>query len=315
MNGVLDCVIVGGGPGGLTGAIYLGRFLRSFVVLDGGDARLDWIPVSHNHPGFPDGVPGSELLERMREQARRYGARIIPAEAVSAAADAEGVFTVTTADGGTFRGRTVLLATGVKDNEPPLPDIYGLVKRGLIRVCPICDGFEQQGKRVGVIGDGPKAVNEALFLQLYTRDLTVLHIGPPEALPQADRRRAEDAGIVVVDAPVRSMAVTPGELACFDHEDGSVHRFDTVYAALGTTPRNDLAEALGAKLGDDERLFVDDHMMTSVPGLYAAGDLVRGLNQISIAQGEAAIAATAIHNRCELPTEEEPDGAGGERPA
>ena len=76
MTDVLDCVVVGGGPGGLTAAIYLGRFRRRFVVLDAGDSRLDWIPVSHNHPGFPDGVPGPELLARMREQAERYGAEI-----------------------------------------------------------------------------------------------------------------------------------------------------------------------------------------------------------------------------------------------
>lgn len=306
MSDVLDCVVVGGGPGGLTGAIYLGRFLRRFVVLDAGDSRLDWIPVSHNHPGFPDGAPGRELLARMQEQARRYGAEIKPTKAVSATRDEQGLFTVRTSDNEELRARNVLLATGVIDNEPAVPGFYQLVRRGLIRICPICDGFEQQGKSVGVIGNSDKAVNEALFMRTYTDRLTVLNVGAPENLSDDDRRRAAEAGVEVVDTPVREVRVEGDRITALDLEDGVSCAFDTVYAAMGTTPCTSLAEELGANVGPDRRLFVDERQMTTIPGLYAAGDVVRGLNQISIAQGEAAIAATAIHNRLRLPVQTEP---------
>jgi thioredoxin reductase (NADPH) len=306
MNDILDCIVVGGGPGGLTAAIYLGRFLRRFVVLDAGDSRLDWIPVSHNHPGFPDGAPGPELLARMRTQAETYGATILPTKAVSAVRDDQGVFTVRTSDGQELRSANLLLATGVTDNEPALPNVYHLVRRGLIRICPVCDAYEQQGKSVGVIGNSDKAVNEALFLKTYTDRLTVLNVGVPENLSEEDRRRAAEAGIAVVDTPVRNVQVEGDRIIALDMDDGGVCSFDTIYAAMGTTPCTLLAEELGAALGPDRRLYVDDRQMTTIPGLYAAGDMVRGLNQISIAQGEGAIAATAIHNRLRLPVQTEP---------
>ena len=300
MVDVLDAVVVGAGPGGLTGAIYLGRFLRRFVVLDRGESRLDWIPISHNHPGFPRGVPGTVLRERMREQALEYGAEIVAGEIVTAERDKEGVFALSTGDGARFLARNVLLATGVRDVEPALPDVVGLVKRGLVRICPICDGFEQQGKRVGVIGDGPKAVNEAAFMRTYSEDVTVLNIGGPAALDADDRRRAAELNIDVVDTPVRTVHVEGDRIVALDLDDQRRCAFDTVYAALGFTPQGQLAGQLGAALGEDGRVFTDERQMTNIPGLYAAGDVVRGLNQISIAQAEAAIAATAIHNRLKL---------------
>lgn len=306
MSEILDCIVVGAGPGGLTAAIYLGRFRRTFVVLDAGDSRLDWIPISHNHPGFPDGVPGRELLARMRTQAETYGAEIVSTKAVSATRDDQGLFTVRTSDNAELRARNVLMATGVIDNEPALPGFYGLVRRGLIRICPICDGYEQQGKSVGVIGNSDKAINEAVFMKLYTDRLTVLNVGAPENLSEDDRRRAAEAGVTIVDTPVREVRVEGDRIEALDLDDGMLCSFDTIYAAMGTTPCSTLAEDLGAALGPDRRLYVDDRQMTTIPGLYAAGDLVRGLNQISIAQGEGAIAATAIHNRLRLPVQTEP---------
>lgn len=297
MSDLLDCVVVGGGPGGLTAAIYLGRFKRRFVVLDSGDSRLDWIPISHNHPGFPKGVPGRELLARMREQAVAYGAEIVNAKAVSATACGDGSFMVLTSDNTELRARSVLLATGVIDNEPALPGVYGLVRRGLIRVCPICDGFEQENKAIGIVGNGEKAVNEALFLTLYSDRITVLNVGAPENLSVEDRAKAAERGVAIVDTPISAVRVENDRIVALDLEDGGACAFDTIYAALGTTPCTLLAQELGAEMDEDRRLRVDDHQATSVPGLYAAGDMVRGLNQISIAQAEGAIAATAIHNR------------------
>jgi thioredoxin reductase (NADPH) len=290
----LDCLIVGAGPGGLTAAIYLGRFHRRALVLHDGDARAGWIPTSHNHPGFPDGVHGVDLLALMTDQAERYGADVRRAR-VTGLSRTDGLFAVET-DHGAFRARHVILATGVKDVQPPLPGVFNAVQRGLVRVCPICDGYEVTGKSVGIIGRGPHGAREALFLRSYTDLVTLVHVGDPDELTAAHRAALRAHAIDVVDTPAESVAVEKDriEALCFQ---GVNRRFDSVYSALGMEPRSELAVQAGAQLSEDGRLVVDDHQMTSVDGLYAAGDVVRGLNQISIAQGEGAQAAVDVHNR------------------
>ena len=303
MTEILDCIVVGAGPGGLTAAIYLGRFRRDFLVIEDGDPRAGWIPRSHNHPGFPDGVGGKELLGRMRLQAGKYGARFERGYVETLTLDADGVFTVTTGEGGR-RARSVLLATGVKDNEPELPDVYGAVQRGLIRICPICDAFEVIDKAVGVIGSGDAAAREALFLRTYTADLKVILLGGEHEISPENRRSLAEAGIDVLETGLDRVHLEHDRLVALHFADGAQHRFDVIYTALGATPRSELADMVDALSCEDGRLWVNDHQMTSVDGLYAAGDMVRGLNQISTAQAEAAIAATDIHNRlrrCEAP--------------
>ncbi|HEX3699698.1 MAG TPA: NAD(P)/FAD-dependent oxidoreductase [Phenylobacterium sp.] len=142
-----DCVVVGAGPAGLAAAIYLGRFRRDVRVIDAGASRTARIPLSRNHPGFPDGVRGKTLLGRMRRQAERFGAVIEASEVEDLSAQGGG-FRLSTREGA-IAARTVLLATGVVDVEPELPGVAEAVARGLIRICPICDGYETIGTRVG----------------------------------------------------------------------------------------------------------------------------------------------------------------------
>lgn len=290
-----DAAIVGAGPAGLTAAIYLGRFLRNFVLFDSGDSRASWIPRSHNHPGFPDGVNGIDLLRRMRAQAERYGAVVSKAK-VTDLAVAEGGFWLR-ADGQDHFARTVLLATGVSDNEPPLPGVEGAIRRGLIRICPICDGYEVMDKTVGVIGDSELGAREALFLKTYTNRLSLIHVGPAKALGRETRAKLQAENIELIETAMDQVILDAKRITALCFGPGWPRRFDALYAALGIEPRTELAMQVGVRFGPDRRLHVDDHQQTSVPGLYAAGDLVRGLNQISTAEGEAAIAATAMHNR------------------
>lgn len=292
---VLDALVVGGGPAGLTAAIYLARYRRRFVLVDAEQARCAWIPVSHNHPGFPDGIDGRDLLERMRAQARTYGARLVQGEVASLGRDRDGLFRAAGADGRAWTARHVILATGVVDREPGLPDLYDSVRGGLVRYCPICDGFEVQGDRVAVLGHGEHGVREAEFIRDFAADLTLLTLGRP--LDDERRGRLSRAGIAWDERPVTAVDVLAGRLESFRMADGAVLAFDTVYSALGMDPRSDLARQGGAKLDEDGRVRVDPHQETTVPGLFAAGDVVPGLNQITVAQAQATIAATAIHNR------------------
>jgi thioredoxin reductase (NADPH) len=298
MSEVLDCLIIGGGPAGLTAAIYLGRFRRRVTVVDGGESRAAWIAKSHNLPGFPGGMNGLALLERMREQARIYGAVIQDGHVDALVRESNGRFAATV-DGATLDARTVILAAGVAEIGPPLPDLVDAVKEGVIRICPICDGYECIGKTVGVIGPAEHAAAEALFLRTYTDRLTVVAADEATHLSPDTARRLAEADIPVVAlGPGALRAESDGVTVILATEGRTLH-FDVAYSAFGTTPRTPLARRLGARLAPDARVEVDAHQQTSVEGLFAAGDLVKGLNQISVAYGEAAVAATAVHNRLE----------------
>lgn len=290
-----DCLVIGGGPAGLTAAIYIARYHLSLKVVDAGRSRAGWIPCTHNHAGFPDGISGKELLRLMREQAQRYGASI-ETERVTRLDRIEGGFQATWGSG-CATARTVLLATGVTNRRPPMDeDLHdAALAKGLIRYCPVCDGFEVTDKKVGVIGSGRHGVAEAVFLRGYTEDVTLIAPDRAHDLDGEDRDRLEQFGIGSADGPCQAIT-TNGDEIIIATPYGE-HRFDSVYPALGSDTHTELAEQVGAKLVSDTGcLLVDDHQRTSVPGLYAAGDVVIGLDQISHAMGEGGVAATTIRN-------------------
>ena len=296
MSEMLDCLVIGGGPAGLTASIYLGRFRRRVTVIDKGWSRAEWITLSHNLPGFPNGIAGPVLLEAMRAQARLYGASL-RAGVVDALGRTDGGRFTARLDGVDLSASTVLLATGVIENKPPVPHLADAVKRGLIRTCPICDGYEAIGKRVAVLGIGEHAAAEALFLRTYSNQITLLLPAyGADALSEETQRSLESAAITITHVTVGAVSLDDDGVVALEVEDGKIHRFDLVYSAFGTTSQSQLADGLQARADPSGRLLVNEHQHTSVDGLYAAGDVVRGLNQISVANGEAAIAATAIHN-------------------
>jgi len=290
---VIDCLVVGGGPAGLTAAIYLARFHRSVTVFDKGEGRLALIPRSYNHPGYPEGVVGCELLEDMRAQAIKYGATLRRGEVTSLQAAPEGFSAET--DLGPVRARTVLLATGVVNLRPPLQDdIHGdAVARGLLRYCPICDGYEQTGKRIAILGADEHGVAEALFLRNYSADLTLLALARANIGTEA-RADLDRAGITLEAVPVSAFDFTKD--VALTLADGRVLHFDTLYSALGSHTRNDLGRMIGTDLEGEQCFLTDSSGRTSVRWAYAAGDAIEGLDQISVAMGTAARAAVAIHN-------------------
>ncbi len=286
-----EVLIVGAGPAGLTAATYLARFLRRVIVADGGASRAGWIPLSHNMPGFPAGITGDAILSRMGDQATEYGAIIESGRVEGLTRKPEGFSAVL--NGRTLRLRAVLLATGVVDNHPELPGVERAIERSLVRICPICDGYEARDKAVAVIGDSDMGVREAAFLRTYSDRVTLIHIGAADVLTRRDE--LVRLGVDLVETAIDNVDLQDDRATALSW-GGKAHNFDLIYSALGTTPNTDLTRGLGARLADDGRLEVDLHQATSVPGLYAAGDVVRGLNQIAVATAEAAVAATAIHN-------------------
>ena len=291
----LDAVIVGGGPAGLTAAIYLGRFRRRVLVIDGGDSRASWIPTSHNHPGFPDGIHGEDLLGRMRLQASKYGATVRRGQAVRLSRD-DANFAITLAGGEMLSAPYVVLATGVKDSPLPFPALFDAVQHGLVRICPICDAYEVIGKNVAVIGAGDHGAREAMFVRHYTDRVTLLLIdGEPLSAPC--RAELAAAAVRVIAETLRDVSVRDDRVLGFDHGGGSILTFEAVYSALGSSARSELMTEVGAEVNEAGCAIVGRHQRSSVEGLYVAGDVVLGLNQISVAQAEGAIAATDIHNK------------------
>jgi thioredoxin reductase (NADPH) len=288
-----DCLVIGGGPAGLTAAIYLARYHLSIKVVDAGKSRASLIPCTHNHAGFPDGISGQELVERMTEQAQKYGASIDTGR-VTRIDRIEGGFRAEWGEGSVI-AHNVLLATGISNRRPQMDEELhdDALARGLIRYCPICDGYEVTDKKVGVIGSGGHGVAEAVFLRGYTEDITLIAPDMAHELSDADRERLQAYDIRTLDGPCRAVAVE-GDCILLDTAQGQ-HRFDSVYPALGSDTHVELALQLGAQLKDGV-LIVDSHQRTSVPGLYAAGDVVLGLDQISHAMGEGGVAATTIRN-------------------
>ncbi len=289
-----DCLVIGGGPGGLTAAIYLTRYHLSLKVVDAGKSRAGWIPCSHNHAGYPGGINGKELLRLMREQAQMYGATIETGH-VTRLDRIEGGFSAEWGSG-PVTARKVLLATGVTNRRPPMDeDLHDdALSKGLIRYCPVCDGYEVTDKRVGVIGSGSHGVAEAVFLRGFTDDITLIAPDRAHDLSAEDKARMEEFGIKCVDGPCQAVAAVDKCITIATPY--GEHTFDSVYPALGSDTHTELAEQVGAKIAEDGTLPVDDHQRTSVPGLYAAGDVVLGLDQISHAMGEGGVAATTMRN-------------------
>jgi len=291
----IDCLIVGAGPAGLLAAIYLARFRRHIQVIDSGSSRASLIPVSHNYPGFPEGISGSDLLFRLHAQAERYGVSILAGEVESLEKQEEDIF-LASWQGHQQRAHKVLLATGGVDIEPELPGLEHAIRCGYLRHCPVCDGYEVIDQKVGIIGFDRDSIKEALFLRTYTADLTLLTLGRKLDASAQQREKLDNADIRIIEDPISKLILKDNKIEALQMGNDKEYRFDTLYSALGTQVRSQLAFALGAKRHKQGALLVDAHQQTSIPGLYAAGDVVKGLNQISVAFGHAATAACHIHN-------------------
>jgi len=286
-----DALVVGGGPGGLTAALYLARFRREVLLIDDGASRAARIPRSHNYPGFVEGIPGIELVAAMREHAARYGARFAAGRVEALELTPRG-FLVRWAEG-EASAPLALLATGVADIEPSMPHLAQAVRQGALRYCPVCDGYEAIGRSVGVIADSAADLHEALYLRHFTERVTLFVASAELRFAEAERRRMEEAGIRLVAEPVHAIGLD-GAAVRVSHGSAET-RCDALYCALGLEVHSGLATALGALHDDDGSLVVDAHHRTSIEGLYAVGDVAKGLNQIVVATGGAAIAAASMH--------------------
>lgn len=289
-----DSLVIGGGPAGLTAALYLARYRLAVLVVDAGQSRARWISRTHNCPGFPGGISGEELLARLRQQAVDHGVTL-ETGTVTRVEPVAGGFAADWGSG-PVHCRSLLLASGITNRRPPIdPAEHDFaLSQGLIRYCPVCDGYEASDQAIGVIGTGAHALAEAVFLRSFSAAVSMIAPDGAHQLTEAERAEARALRIPLIEGPCTQIA--PKEAAIAVTAPAGRHLFDCIYPVLGSDSHTELARQAGARLAPDGTLQVDRHQRTSVPGLYAAGDVVLGLDQISHAIGEAGVAATAIRN-------------------
>lgn len=292
----VDCLIIGAGPAGLATAVYVSRFHRRVMVVDGGQSRASLIPLSHNYPGFAPGISGNDLLDRLREQALSYGVMIEAGRVESLLKDRASF--VAQLNGRALSAPRVVLATGIVDTLPQMDRPYDGIAQSVIRLCAICDGYEVNGDNVAVYGEARCAINHGLFLRNFTDRVTVLTEADSET-GEEEIATARRAGIRLISDRVECIEVSDGKVLV-KVGSGEQFCFDIVYPSLGSRYRSELAVQLGAQVDEEGALKVDSHQRTSISGLYAVGDVVGSLKQISVATGQAAVCATAVHNSLAL---------------
>jgi thioredoxin reductase (NADPH) len=278
--------IIGGGPTGLSAAIYTSRADRRTLVFDDGGGTTRDVDTMENVYGFPDGVTGPELVEVGREHARKYGARIVEEEVVRVAADGDQYRVETAVDKYTFDG--IILATGASYERPAIANVEPFEGQG-VSYCVECDAYFYRDRPVAVIGTDNYAATEALMLLDYTDDVRLLTNGSPLEANDDLQTRLDEAGIPVIDD--RLDQLTGDEvLRAAVTRDGREISIDGLFVALGTAGGTDLAEMLGVPVENDS-IVTEPDQSTPVDRVYAAGDVTGGHQQIATSVGEGARAA------------------------
>jgi thioredoxin reductase (NADPH) len=295
---VYDCVVVGGGPAGLSAAVYMGRMRRSVIVVDSDRGRSTWHQVNRNYLGFPDGVHAKNLREIGEVQATRYGVRFLDAMATAARYEGDGanrLFSIDTS-AGLVTARTVILATGVRDEFPQFEGSDDCIGRSMFW-CIICDGYEAIDKRIVVLGGGTRAANLALEILVFTPHVTLVSWDGPLRISEERLQVMREHGIQVYDSGCATYeCATTGYLCNIILEDGTNLELDMLFVAQEMEPNNQLAKSLELMIDENGFVVADAEQCTNIDGVYAAGDLTHLFNhQVTTAVHEGGMAAAAAN--------------------
>jgi len=293
-----DVIIIGAGPGGMTAGIYAARSGMNTVILEAGTVGglVAESPEIENYPGF-ESINGMDLANVFRKHAERY-VQIKEGEGVTQLIPEDKAIRVKT-DFGEYTASGVIIATGARHRKLGCKGEQEFSGRG-VSYCATCDGFFFRGKKVAVEGGGNTAVGDALYLHNVGVDVTLIHRRDSLRAEQAYVRKLEDAGIPVRwNSEVKEIYgenVVKG-VRLVNNVTGEETELpvDGVFIAVGEVPNTEFLEGSGVKLDDKGFVITDRQQKTSVPRIYAAGDVCGGLQQIVVACGEGAVAATSAY--------------------
>ena len=294
-----DVVVLGGGPAGLTAAIYCGRAALNTLLLTGSNSggQMSITDMIENYPGFPEGINGGELVQRTLRQTERFGAQILPASATRVDFSAD-PFTVETTSA-TYRARTAIIATGAVPRLLGIPGEAEFFGRG-VSTCATCDGFFYRGKTVVVIGGGDSAIDEGLFLTKFAREVIVVHRRDQLRATKIYQERAFCNSKVrfvwdsVVDEILGDQTVTGVRVRNVKTEETSAIKSDGVFIYVGMVPGTDL---FTGQIEKDENGYIitDSRQRTNIRGVFAVGDVQSpDFRQVVIAAGSGARAAIEV---------------------
>jgi thioredoxin reductase len=291
---ILDVVIVGGGPAGLSAALVLGRCLRKVLVCDAGNPRNAPARIFNGYLSR-DGSTPAEFLQICRDQLRRYETVELRNVKVVNAERSDRRFTVVLETGERIDSRMLLLATGLVDELPQIEgfkQFYGKTAHS----CPYCDGWEHRGQPVAVAGGTQDAADLAIELLLWSKDVVLCANGPMECDTKA-RRQMDCSGIRVIETPIARLSGKGDALEGVRFTDGSFLPRSVLFFSPGQHQRSPLAEQLGCEFCEEDGCVqCDEKAATCIPGLYAAGNASRGVQLVIAAAAEGTLAAVAMNN-------------------
>ncbi len=292
---LFDTVIIGGGPAGLSAAIYLARFNRSVVVIEKGGGRWNTNAMNENYLGFPNGIPSRELQALGEEQAKRFGAQFVKDD-VSDLVSAKGIFTAS-GNEQEYHGKTLVLATGVVDLQPIFPNFKEYLGTSIFW-CLTCDGHTMINQKVVVVGHMDDAACSCLQMLNFTQDLTFVtnvEVGRSQLTPKWQERLAR-ANIPVIEGIISDVKGKAGRLKALCLENGRVVETQYLLNQLGATPNSNLATRLGASVNQYGYILTNDEQRTDIPFVYAAGDVTKAFaHQVVSAAHEGSIAAQSAN--------------------
>ena len=295
MERTYDALIIGGGPAGLSAAIYLARFNRSALVVDRGRGRSTSHEVNENYLGFPDGIASTELRERGREQARRFGAEFM-ADDVAAVAREVAAFRASS-ERREYRARTLIIATGASDLFPDFELMREYVGRSLFW-CITCDGYKVRGQRVAVVGHDDDAAVTALQLLNFTGRVSFVtnRLAGDSALSDAKRGDLARRGVPLYEGCIADVEGDDGMMRRVCLDDGRAIEIDAMFNQQGAKPNSELAQSLGVATSPRGWITCDVEQRTNVGRVYAAGDVTRMFaHQIVTAAHEGSMAGQAAN--------------------
>jgi thioredoxin reductase (NADPH) len=288
-----EVIIIGGGPAGLSAAIYLGRAKRDALLIDSGKSMARWEPDVQNYLGFPQGIGGEELLRRGRRQARRYGIRFVR-DCVLRAQSRGSHFSLK-GEKSFYTCQRLLLATGIFHLPPEVPGVAPCLGHSMF-FCKDCDGYRVQGNSIAIYGWTNEAVEYALGILLYSPRVALVTDGHTPAWDGQHALWIREYEIPVYPQPIVDVKRRGHELLALRLGNGTEVAADALFTTRGDVFLNQLAKGLGARVDPKGEIVVDPDMRTSVRGLYAAGCVTPANCQLIIAAGQGATAAQAINH-------------------
>ncbi|OKH21312.1 pyridine nucleotide-disulfide oxidoreductase [Hydrococcus rivularis NIES-593] len=300
LDRVYDVIIVGGGAGGLSAGIYLQRFRLSSLILDKGKARSFWMQELHNYLGLPPDTPGRVLLKRGKEHYLSLNGDFLNAY-VEEVVDEGDTFAVRVKVGRNnsiypvFRSKYLIAASGIIDYLPPLEDMQNVYQYAgyNLHVCMVCDGYEMTDKQCGFFAGSEASIEEMVFnLSWFTPYITVFTHGLFE-VSAGLRSQLQEHGYRLIETPIKKFLGQKHQMTGVELTDGSVVELETGLISMGSRYHNTYLQRIDLELKGGN-LVTDKMGRTSHPRIFAIGDLKVGLNQVVVAAGDGALAATQI---------------------